>query len=365
MNTTTPAYSVVAFLLGVACTFMAWPLNVLSQSELVDGSSLPSATSTVVTPATTTVSEQAVPASNVNRYGDTYKREPLVGGDTVYGDFVVGPGKVELELAPGESQTIEMTVSNRTGEAKRFSFTTEDTTAGLESTVELLGDEVGPYTLKDYISVPYPEFTLAHGERARIPVTVSLPADAEPGGRYGSILVSLTTKGRPAEQDGVTIPGSAVVSRVATLFFITTPGDLNREANLANFGTVNDQTFFTSGPIPFVIDYENTGTVHVSPYGTMRIENMLGEPVGSVELSPWFVMPESVRSREVEWNREFLLGRYTATVEINKGYVDEVQIQNFSFWVIPWQLVASVLAGLFVFFLLIRLILSRFEIKRK
>lgn len=315
--------------------------------------------------ATTTTATTA-PVTADNASGDTYRRETLPTGE-VYSDFVVGPGRFEIELAPGESRTVELLVSNRMGEGRVFSFQTEDTTGSEtgEEAIRLLGAAEGPYTLRDYISVPHEEFYLEHGERARIPVTVSLPPDAEPGGRYGSLLTQIVSKQTDMGSADGAQPASAVVSRIGTLFFVTTPGDIVRDSELRTFTTINDQRIFGSGPIRFLVEYENQGSVHTTPYGIARITNILGEEVGSIELEPWFVMPESLRSREFSWDREFLIGRYTATVEINRGYDDIIDEQQFTFWVIPWKLVGIVFVGLFVFFLLLRSFFSRFEFKRK
>ena len=313
--------------------------------------------------ATQTVSDEP-PASEIPT--DTYRRESLPS-DTVFSDFVIGPGRFEVELAPGESQTVELLVSNRMGDGRVFSFNTEDMTGSDtgDRTVVLLGDQEGPYTLRDYISVPHERFYLEHGERARVPVTISLPPDAEPGGRYGTLLTSIVSN--PAEVDAGSgaRPGSAIISRLGTLFFVTTPGDIDRDAELLNFATINNQKFFGSAPISFLVEMENYGTVHTTPYGIVRITNILGEQVGSVELQPWFVMPQSVRTREISWEPDFLIGRYTATIELNRGYDDIVDEISFTFWVIPWKLVTIVFVGLFVFFLLLRAFMSRFEFKRK
>ena len=297
---------------------------------------------------------------------DNYRREDLPTG-TVYNDFVIGPGRFQIELEPGESQTVELMVSNRMGDGRIFSFNTEDTEGSRDGSaaVTLLGEREGPYTLRDFISVPHEEFYLEHGQRARVPVTVSLPPDAEPGGRYGSLLTSIITNPHELEDPSGAQAASAVISRIGTLFFVTTPGDIDRDGELQNFGTINQQTFFNSGPISFLIEYENRGTVHTTPYGIVTITNALGEEVGSLQLDPWFVMPDSLRTREVSWDREFLIGRYTATIELNRGYDDIVDEMSYSFWVIPWKLVALVFAGLFVFFLLLRAFFSRFEFKRK
>ena len=305
------------------------------------------------------------PATTSSLPVDNYRREQLPSSN-IFNDFVIGPGRFEIELAPGESRTVELLVSNRMGDGRVFSFNVEDMEAGdsADGSVRLLGERVGPYTLRDFISVPHESFYLEHGTRARVPVTITLPPDAEPGGRYGSLLTSIVSN--PNELDGTgTRTGSAIISRIGTLFFITTPGELVRDSALTDFSTLNRQTFYGSGPISFLIEMENYGSVHTTPYGLVTITNLLGEVVGEVELQPWFVLPGAVRTRQVEWNRELLVGRYTATVQINRGYDDIIDEMSYSFWVIPWKLVLMVFAGLFVFFLILRAFFSRFEFKRK
>jgi hypothetical protein len=313
--------------------------------------------------ATTTNTPDSIESAAIT---DTYSREQLPNDD-VFNDFVIGPGRFELDLAPGQSRTVELIVSNRMGVPKVFSFETEDAKATDDASeaLVLLGDDRGPYTLKDYISVPHKEFLLEHAERARIPVTVSIPADAEPGGRYGSLLVSIVSDKNDLNSAGGAVPASVLISRIGTLFFVSTPGETESEGEMLNFSTVNDRTLFSSAPIPFNIVFENSGDVHLNPYGEIRITNMLGDEIGFVELAPWFVLPQAVRNRSVEWDRELLIGRYTATAQINRGYNDIVDTETIVFWVLPWKILLPIFHGIFLFFTLIRYIATRFEFKRK
>lgn len=296
-----------------------------------------------------------------------YPSEGVPGGSETIGDFVVGPGKADLTLSPGESRVVEITVTNRTGETRRFNLTTEDAAGSndAEMAIVLLGEERGPYSLKDYLSVPYGSFELAHSERARIPVTISIPRDAEPGGLYGSVLVDTVAIDAVAGDTAGTVPQSAIVARIGTLFFITVAGEAERDAHLAEFATAPKQRFFQNGPIPFGILHENTGSVHVAPYGELRIRNMFGAEVGYLEIEPWFVLPQSVRLREISWDRDYLFGRYTATVAINRGYDDIVDEASYTFWVLPWKPIAGAFAVLFIVFFFIRAFFKRFEFKRK
>jgi len=226
--------------------------------------------------------------------------EQIPGNDIQIGDFVVGPGRAEFEVAAGRSVTREITITNRVDDNRTFEFTVQDMSGSADGrdAVVLLGDQDGPYSLRDYVSLPVNRITLRLGERARIPVTVTMQPNAEPGGYYGAVLAS--TVQDDGEEIGVNAR-SPIVARIGTLLFITVPGTIERSSQLIDFSTLNKQRFFTTGPIDFVLANENTGTIHLNPYGELRVTNMLGAEVGYVELDPWFVLPKAIRTREITW----------------------------------------------------------------
>lgn len=296
-----------------------------------------------------------------------YRVESIPGGDAVQGDFVVGPGKADVTIDPGASSVTNITVTNRTGETRRFQLSVEDAAGSrdTEQSIVLLGDDRGPYSLKDYVSVPSETFELDHNQRAVIPVTIQVPADAEPGGLYGSVLVETLAQEAVAGDGTSAVPQSAIIARIGTLFFVTVPGDVERNGALADVTTIPERTYFESGPITFGILFENNGPIHLAPYGDVRITNMIGEEVGFVALEPWFALPNSLRLREVTWNRELLFGRYIATVNVNRSYDDIVDTQQVVFWVLPWKIILAIFIALFVLFYLFRSFFRNFEFKRK
>lgn len=291
-----------------------------------------------------------------------YKIENI-GDNSTHGDFAIGPGKIELEINPGESKTVNITVTNRIGDERVFNFETEDFTGSQDTTqtAVLLGDERGPYSLKDYISVPEWSFTLKNGERAIVPVTVSIPTDAQPGGLYGSLLTSTASKPN-AEKSG---PTNTIVARLGTLLFITIPGPVNHIGQLIKFETNNGKKIYSSGPIDFRLLYENKGSVYVNPYGKISIKNMLGGEVKNIEVEPWYALPGSLRLREVRWDSTFLMGKYTAIASINRGYDNIIDTKEFSFWVIPIKPVALVILAIIVILFVFRFVLTRFEIRKR
>jgi hypothetical protein len=295
-----------------------------------------------------------------------FRVEKLTGDSIQQGDFVVGPGRAEIEVKPGQTIVYEISVANRIDDNRVFNLEVEDVAGSADGSrsVQLLGEERGPYTVKDYITFPEKSFTLDLGDRARIPVTISLPPDAEPGGYYGSVLVS-TVKGAERSEVGESTTESPIVARISTLFFITVPGDIKKSGEMKELSLINKPWWYEKGPIDFNILYENTGSIHLNPYGEIRIKNIFDEEVGFMELEPWFVLPKSLRSKEVKWDREMLLGRYVATAYINRGYDDVVDEKSVVFWVLPWKLMVGTFVGIFIILFLIRLFFRTFEFKKK
>lgn len=316
-----------------------------------------------------TSTEQIATTSPVSLDRPTwYQVEEIMGNQIDVGDFVVGPGRTEVVVRPGESVVRYITVTNRISDGRAFKLVVEDIagTNDGSASVRLLGDERGPYTIKDYISFPGDIVYLDLGERAVIPVTISLPPNASPGGFYGSVLVTtVTDEGEALSELSGGAARSPIVARIGTLFFVTVPGDVVKSGELRQFSTVEDRWWYERGPINFALTFENTGSLHLGLYGEIEITNMFGEEVGFVELEPWFVLPQSLRLREVTWDREWLLGRYTATARINRGYDDVIDERSLSFWVLPWKVVGGIFAVLFIIFFSLRAFFRTFEFKRK
>jgi hypothetical protein len=158
---------------------------------------------------------------------------------------------------------------------------------------------------------------------------------------------------------------SPIIARIGSLFFVTVRGDVERAGSVKSINTVDGKWWYEAGPVNLAILSENTGSVHLNPYGEINITNMFGEQVGFVELEPWFVLPMSLRSREVLWDREFLLGRYTVTAKINRGYDDIVDEVSTTFWVLPWKIVLGTFVILFIIIFSIRAFFRTFEFSRK
>jgi hypothetical protein len=357
---TTPFVHNVVYIVFLSLTLLT-PLGVSKAQD----SLAPSEVVVVEGPLSTGTTSEPVAVALPLAPAPWFEVEKLTGDVIDQGDFVVGPGRAELVVRPGESVTTFISVANRISDGRVFDLSVEDIagSADASQSVVLLGDIRGPYTIKNYISFPENTFTLDLGERARIPVTITIPADAEPGGFYGSVLIS--TIRSSVEEETTQSARSPIIARIGTLFFVTVPGEVNRSGAVTDFTIKNKKWWYEKGPIDFNILYENTGSIHLNPYGEVRIKNLFDEEVGFVEIDPWFTLPQSLRTREFSWNRELLFGRYTATAFINRGYDDVVDEVSIAFWVLPWKIIGGVFLVVFILLFGIRAFFRSFEFKKK
>lgn len=299
-----------------------------------------------------------------------YKIEALDDPD-VKGDFVLGPGKTELFMNPGETYTKDLLITNRLGQTMEFNVIIEDFKGSKdpEQAVNLLGDARGPFSLRDFIKPEISKFTLKHNERIILPVTVAIPTSSEPGGLYASVLVVTNPPDSELQAEKDKAQGQTkLISRLGTLFFVRVKGNAKEEGALKNFKVREDRIFFEKAPVPMEILFENTGSVHLMPYGSIEIKNILGQKIDEINLDPWFVMPDSLRTRAIEWaGKKMLFGRYTADLLVNRGYGDILDKRTISFWVIPWKVVLVIFIFLFMLSWFFRWVGRQFhfEVKRK
>ncbi len=279
-------------------------------------------------------------------------------GVEVRGDFQVGPTRFVLEVDPGEKRTIEIQLTSREGAPRTYDLSVEDfsvTDDGTDS-IQFYANGNGPFSAKAWVQPLVSSIDLKHGERAFLPVTVSVPKNASVGDHYSVVLFER----RPtAEISG----GFNLVSRVGALLLITVKGDLIREGQLQTFAT--QKKLYWSFPAKLSIQYRNTGTVHLTPAGHVDIKNIFGITVDDIPVKDWYVLRNSTRRRDILWQPKFALGRYTATLTLNSAGQTSEDVQTVSFWVIPALPVLIVLIAIFVVSFIVQAFLSRFEIRKK
>jgi hypothetical protein len=293
---------------------------------------------------------------------------PKAPANPAYGQALeIAPPVVYLNVSPGQvakTQILLRDISSGdlivTGEANDFTAAGEDGTPKL-----LLGEEAAnnPYSMKKWVAAPA-SLRLIPKEVKTMSITINVPKDASPGGHYG--IIRFTATPPSLKNSGVSLSTS-----LGALLLVTVSGPVSEKLSITDF-SVNHAgktaSVFQSGPLSFVERIKNEGNVHEQPSGQIAITDMFGRKVASlnVNLPPRNILPQSTRKFEQPLDKTVignkrLFGRYSAKLSVNYGKDKQTISSSMNFWVIPYRLVAIVIAALVIGFFLLRFAIKRYN----
>lgn len=250
----------------------------------------------------------------------------------------IQPIKVHHTINSGESTNGVISLTNVSDEAVKIETILRDFVpmAGTIS-IQFVGRAEGATTVVDWISLDHKEpFILEKGKAKEIQYTIRAPANAEPGGHFGTIFFKANSL---KEKETLKIG-----TQVGALVFVIVPGPNIQKGKILDFsaakffsGTTKPLDILKRKPatVNFKIKFENTGTIHFEPKGTIKITNMFGKEVAEVAVAGQVVLPTGARDLSNEWPVRFLLGYYKAKASVFDGEGNELTTKTISFFAFP------------------------------
>lgn len=260
--------------------------------------------------------------------------------------LTIQPVKISHTLNPEQTATGSISLTNASETAVQVEVKVEDfiPNAGGDG-VKFVSRAEGLTTVRDWITLNDGEsiITLDRGEQRNIPYTIVAPANAEPGSHFGVAFFKATNLADVDKQ-------LKVGTQVGTLIFVTVPGDFQQKGTVLDFSAPR---FAQSAPITFTTKFENTGTVHFEPKGTIRIRNIFGNTVAELPVEGQVVLPTGVKDLKTALvTDDFMLGRYTASLQLFDGEGNELAADDHAFYIIPvWYALGFVIVFGLLFFL--------------
>lgn len=256
----------------------------------------------------------------------------------------IAPPLLTLSANPGETIKTELNLRNISGSKLLVKGQLNDFTAnGEDGTPKIIFDEStdNPYSMRSWIK-PLPTLTATPREIRKLPVIITVPKDAAPGGYYSVIRFTATPP--DLEDTGVSLSAS-----LGSLVLMRVKGEAKENLAIEEF-TVgqNDKagTLFESTPINFKVRLKNTGTVHQQPAGYAEIKDMFGKKVAIVNINqpPRNILPGSIRKFNAPLDsatigKKMLFGRYTADLKLTYGSKSQPLSSSLTFWVVPYKLI--------------------------
>ncbi len=253
--------------------------------------------------------------------------------------LTVTPSKIEIELNTGDHLTRTLHLANTTADLVL-----------IEAAIESFGNGADPelYQLAPYLKLEQAVWRLEPGATVDVPLTVTLPSKVLPGSRQALVVF----QARVAERPG----GSArALTQLGVPILLTVRGVTSPAGELKSFGLLGSHFRFRADDLTFYLNFANQGNVYLNPYGGITLATARGRVVATRAIDPWYVLPESIRLREIRWSPGWLLpGYYQATLEQNRGYDNVIDRATTGFWYLPLPLLtitALLLFGLLAWWL--------------
>lgn len=273
----------------------------------------------------------------------------------------ITPGVIEDRVNPGDVYTFSLKVTNTSDQDRTFYLVAQDI-KGLDAEGKPIFAEQGEsteYDLSHWIVMPQESITLRAGEAQQVSYAVNVPANASPGSHFGGVFFE-------TQPPRLRQTGAAIGVQVGSVISLRIAGDAVEDARLLEFST--SKMIYNDPSISFQSRVENLGNVLVRPHGFVRVTDMFGRDVASVNVneSGAPVFPLSERSYVVEWTHDgFAFGRYQAVASLVYGEdVRKTISGTTSFWILPLRTILIVL-GTILSIILVLYIFARMYVRKK
>jgi len=252
--------------------------------------------------------------------------------------LTVQPIKMSYTLTPGQSVTDSINLTSAGGDAVVYPSVEDFAPIAGSNNINFLDRSGGATSVMDWVSIKTPtQFDFKQGEAKVVEFTITVPKNAEPGSHFGVILFNAVDK-VSANQS------LKIGTQVGVLVFVTVPGSHLQKGKIDSFKA---PSFVQKGPIDFTIRFENTGTVHFEPKGTITIKNMFGRTVGSALVQGQVILPTGVRDIVATWPANLLFGPYTASINLYDGDGDLITADSVHFFALPiWYIIIFIIVFL-------------------
>lgn len=224
--------------------------------------------------------------------------------------------KVELELAPGESYSGEVTAENSADEELKLRLYLEDwkyKPSGKgdkdffpSGTTEFSASPWITFSPADEVLKPFGKVTARY--------TIRVPENAQ--GAYYSVLFFETILGMAQNPDGSNV---LVAGRIGALFIVHVKGTVRKEGQLRAVEIVPP-----TGNAPLVVKTElvNSGNVELIASGKFLAMDETGKIAARGDLGSIYTQPGQSATRESEWVGRLEPGSYQAILTYDLGQGD-------------------------------------------
>ncbi|MCX6761280.1 MAG: hypothetical protein NTY33_00325 [Candidatus Moranbacteria bacterium] len=216
------------------------------------------------------------------------------------------------------------------------------------------------YGLASWVSLPNDTLVLAPGEEQTIRGTIENRESLAPGGHYGAVFLKVEDNNENVN-DNNKKEIVAFDPSLASLLFVRKIGGEIYGLNLKSFDFAKS---FFSLPDQIKLRFQNTGNVHIIPYGTAEVLDPFGRQIAKsiINNESGIILPETFRvfsAKFISITPAFIPGHYTLLLNYRYDGKDDFESVRSSFFLIPPNFV------ILIIFLIALSVATRFFFREK
>jgi hypothetical protein len=283
--------------------------------------------------------------------------------------LAVYPARQQLEVNPGERTAVTLNFVNKNDQPISGFFKVVDfIVLDKEGRPTFIEDptQINPkFSASSWFSLYYDRGTIPANEKISLQATVTVPANANPGGRYVAIFfepAAANTLPSGAQKEATT----GIAPRLAGLVYIKVNGPVKEAAWVTRFFT---KSFWEFGPIDVETEILNRGDYHIMPRGAITLYDLFGNRVDQQKIEEQNIFPDVSRAYKNSLGFKFMVGRYRAELSGSYGDSGRSITAQLYFWVFPWRLALLIVLTVAIIIILVneirkRSFLSQQELKK-
>lgn len=265
------------------------------------------------------------------------------------------PSIIEINAIPPANTTTNLVIKNLSENQVALKIEIKPFKAKSEKgEIEYLSAENFPMLKNIQIldsKTPVENIILGPKQEKNLTLSVNIPKDTNISDYYFSIIFISENKLIPTSTSSLNQLG------IAANVLLSVGSLEDQSATLEEFST---KLFYEKGPVDFTIRIKNKGAHFIKPKADMIINNMFGQSIGHLELDPVNVLSDSIRSiPNAVWNENFILGLYTATLNVSLSQDGPSFTRSIRFLAFPFQGLIAIVMILIVMVIIINKIRTK------
>jgi hypothetical protein len=248
-------------------------------------------------------------------------QEPSPNASKGFG-ISISPSIIRLTGKPGESQSAEVRVYNKSQKPMQVFVEANDLGNRINETGELirvfLAPGTLPYSCAKWILLHDTEFVVPPGEYKDVHFLMASPQDAS-GGSAAVIFFRGTTLDEESETPGETstpVTSVQIQPRLGVLVFLDVTGTINRTGNLQDFSVIPPAQ---DEPLKIRYVFENAGNADILVEGSFYVLDQNHALVVKENLNPMRTFPGDRGASQTIWEGVLQPGKYHLVASYELG----------------------------------------------